>query len=284
VESGSAISVTDLHVTRGESEVLHGISCEVGHGGCRRPGNGDTVGAVFDRVTMRVADLEAAERFYRTSLAPLGIEPTRESPAGAEWDDFALAPAGASGPTRNLHVGFVAPSREHVDAFWHAGIAAGYEDDGAPGERPIYTPSYYGAFLRDPDGNSVEAVRHDDVRRGGGVDHLWIGVGDLERSAAFYEALMPRLGLRPGRRWEGGRQFRGAWATFSLLADGRAPTEGLRLAFPAPDQRAVEEFQETASRAGIVEAASPRWDTEHSRYFAGVPDVDGTVVESVFRP
>jgi hypothetical protein len=53
--------------------------------------------------------------------------------------------------TRGLHVGFCAPSREAVDAFWQAGIAAGYRDDGAPGPRPVYGPDYYGGFLLDPD-------------------------------------------------------------------------------------------------------------------------------------
>ena len=59
--------------------------------------------------------------------------------------------------TRRLHIGFAAPSREHVDAFWRAGTEAGYQDDGAPGPRPQYHADYYGAFLLDPDGNSAEA-------------------------------------------------------------------------------------------------------------------------------
>jgi catechol 2,3-dioxygenase-like lactoylglutathione lyase family enzyme len=240
---------------------------------------------VFDRVTIRVAGPEASERFYRTTLGALEIEPTRASEEGVEWDDFAVEPAGASEPpTRNLHVGFVAPSRERVDRFWRAGTNAGYEDEGPPGERPRYTRSYYGAFLRDPDGNSVEAVRHDDVRRGGNVDHLWIGVADLDAAVAFYLTLMPCLGLREGRRWDAGRQFRGAWATFSLVADGRPVTEGLRLAFPAPDEGAVEEFHAAVTWAGFAEASLPVWAPDGSRCTASVLDPEGTRVESVFRP
>ena len=53
--------------------------------------------------------------------------------------------------TTGLHIGFVAPSRAHVDAFWHAGRAGGLRDAGAPGERPDYKPDYDGAFLLDPD-------------------------------------------------------------------------------------------------------------------------------------
>lgn len=53
--------------------------------------------------------------------------------------------------TTGLHIGFVAPTRAHVDAFWHAGRAGGLLDAGAPGEQPDYKPDYDGAFLLDPD-------------------------------------------------------------------------------------------------------------------------------------
>src|ERR1700755_3636632 len=83
------------------------------------------------------------------------------------------------------------------DAFWRAGADAGYCSDGEPGPRPQYRPDYYGAFLLDPDGNSVEAVHHADLRRGHGiVDHVWIRVADLEQSAAFYRTIAPAAGLR----------------------------------------------------------------------------------------
>src|SRR5205823_8274651 len=123
--------------------------------------------------------------------------------------------------TRALHLGFMASSRERVDAAGQAAVSAGYRDDGAPGERSGYRADYYGGFLRDPDGNSVEAVHHGDTRRGGNIDHLWIGVRDLAASEAFYATIARHAGLRRGRRWEQGVQYRGAWATFSLVADGR---------------------------------------------------------------
>jgi hypothetical protein len=57
---------------------------------------------------------------------------------------------------------------------------AGYRDDGAPGERPVYRAGYYGGFVLDPDGNSVEAVWHGRAREGPEhIDHLWIRVADL---------------------------------------------------------------------------------------------------------
>jgi catechol 2,3-dioxygenase-like lactoylglutathione lyase family enzyme len=240
---------------------------------------------VFDRVTLRASDLEASVGFYRLVLGALGIEPSADG--AAAWQDFALEAADApDGATRHLHLGFVAPTREHVDGFWTAGTSAGYTDDGAPGERTIYRPDYYGAFLLDPDGNSAEAVHHGDTRRGGHIDHLWIGVRDLAASERFYETISRHAGLRPGRRWAQGVQFRGAWATFSLVADGRAPSAGLRLAFPAPDRETVDAFHAAAVQAGYAGAGPPQ-ERRHELdggYRAGVLDPDGALVESVARP
>ena len=78
-----------------------------------------------------------------------------------EWGDFSLMGAAAGEPvTRGLHIAFVAPSRARVAAFWPAGTAAGYRDDGAPGPRPRYRDDYHGAFLLDPSGHNVELVNH----------------------------------------------------------------------------------------------------------------------------
>jgi catechol 2,3-dioxygenase-like lactoylglutathione lyase family enzyme len=239
---------------------------------------------VFDHVTIRASARERSERLYSAALAQLGISPSRSDELLVAWQDFVLAAADAEHPpTRYLHVGFVAPSREAVDAFWRAGLDAGATSDGEPGERPQYTLSYYGAFLIDPDGNSVEAVSHDDVRRGGNVDHLWIGVRDLEASVRFYSTIARHTGLRDGRAWEHGRQFRGAWATFSIVADGRPPTEGLHLAFPAPDRQTVDEFHRAAVAAGYRDNGAPGQCARDGAgcYAADVLDPDGTSVESV---
>lgn len=238
---------------------------------------------MLDHLAIRVADLEESERFYATTLAVLGVETTRRTADRVEWGDFHLVAASPERPpTRHLHVGFVAPSREHIDEFWRAGTGAGYEDDGPPGERSEYTSGYYGAFLRDPDGNSAEAVRHDFVRRGGCVDHLWIRVADLDATAAFYVTTMRHTGLREGRLWPEGRQFRGAWATLSLAADGRPLTENLELAFPAPDRQVVEEFHEEAIQRGHADDGAPG-ERPGGAYAAAVLDPAGTRVESVFR-
>jgi catechol 2,3-dioxygenase-like lactoylglutathione lyase family enzyme len=239
---------------------------------------------MFDHVTIRASDRARSEHLYRTVLAELDVVPTSCGDLLVAWNDFAIVAADAQHPpTRRLHVGFVAPDREAVDAFWRAGLQAGASSDGEPGERPQYTPGYYGAFLVDPDGNSIEAVIHDDVRRGGNIDHLWIGVSDLETASRFYRTVARHTGLREGRSWEGGQQFRGAWATLSLVADGRPSTENLHLAFPAPDRRTVQDFHRAATGAGYRDNGAPGERAHyHPGYYAAfVLDPDGTNVESV---
>jgi catechol 2,3-dioxygenase-like lactoylglutathione lyase family enzyme len=242
--------------------------------------------AVFAHVTIRAEDRAASERFYRIVLGALDIEPTHGDADVIAWDDFAILAADLEHPpTRHVHLAFVAPSREYVDAFWRAGVSAGYEDTGHPGERPQYRPDYYGAFVLDPDGNSAEAVHHGDTRRGGNLDHIWIGVSDLAAADAFYRTIARHVGLREGRRWDGGVQFRGAWATFSLVHDGRPTTKQLHIAFPAPDHSTVEDFHHAAITAGYRDHGGPG---ERARYHKGyfssyVLDPDGTNVESVFH-
>ena len=145
---------------------------------------------------IRVSDREASEHFYGTVLPILGVDQTHSDEELTEWKDFGLVPASADSPaTQRLHMGFAAPSREHVDRFWQAGIEAGYRDDGPPGPRPQYSEDYYGAFLLDPDGNSAEAVHHGSLRERGLIDHLWLRVTDLEASTRFYETIAPAAGF-----------------------------------------------------------------------------------------
>jgi catechol 2,3-dioxygenase-like lactoylglutathione lyase family enzyme len=240
---------------------------------------------VFDHVTIRVSDRAASERFYKTVLLTLGIEQSHMGEHYGEWDDFSVSQAGAEKPvTRRLHVAFVAPSRAHVDEFWRAGTEAGYADDGEPGPRPQYSEDYYGAFLLDPDGSSVEAVYHGNMRTDGWIDHLWIRVADLPAARRFYETVAPFAGFRLKGEAEAPNRahFAGESGSFSVVDDG-PPTENVHLAFPAGDDETVNAFHRAATEAGYRDQGAPgERPVYHAGYYgAYVLDPDGNNVEVV---
>ena len=238
---------------------------------------------MFDHVTIRVSDRAASERFYETVMRTLGSEQTHSDEHFAEWDDFSLAATDAEHPvTRRLHIGFAAPSQQHVDEFWQAGTAGGYRDDGAPGPRPQYSDDYYGAFLLDPDGNSAEAVHHESLREGGVIDHLWIRVSDVDASTRFYETVGPAAGFRVGKELDDRTSFACVSGSFSVVA-GAEPTENVHLAFAAADNDTVDRFHRDATTAGYRDNGPPGERTVyHAGYYgAFVFDPDGNNVEVV---
>jgi len=241
---------------------------------------------VFDHVTIRVSDRAASRAFYELALGELGFERTAVGDHFDEWWDFSISQARDDRPvTRGLHVAFVARSREAVDAWWRAMTSAGYRDDGAPAERPQYHRRYYGAFVLDPDGNSVEAVFHGRRRRGEHrIDHLWIRVGHLGASRRFYETIAPLAGFRPASIHRGRFHFSGQDRTFAIVADSRT-TQNVHLAFPAADKAAVEAFHRTAVDAGYRDNGAPGERPEyHPGYYgAFVLDPDGNNVEAVYH-
>lgn len=117
---------------------------------------------MYDHIGLKVKDLDASVSFYTASLAPLGhVLCTHE-------DDYAgFGPAGAPAlwlyPTKKstgpgVHVALRAADHGAVDNFHRKGLKAGGKDNGKPGPRADYGPTYYAAFLIDPDGNNIEAV------------------------------------------------------------------------------------------------------------------------------
>jgi catechol 2,3-dioxygenase-like lactoylglutathione lyase family enzyme len=124
----------------------------------------DWTRVVFDHVKLGVSDVEASKRFYKTVLAALEIPPLWENERGAQFANLVLS--GNAEVTAPIHIGFVARSREEVDAFHGTGIDAGYRDNGPPGIRDQYSSKdaglYYAAFLLDPDGNNIEAVHRGE--------------------------------------------------------------------------------------------------------------------------
>jgi catechol 2,3-dioxygenase-like lactoylglutathione lyase family enzyme len=118
---------------------------------------------VFDHVKLPVRDAAASVAFYTRLLEPLGIPPLWESERGAQFANLVVV--SDPSPGGPIHVAFVARSREDVDSFHRAGLEAGGTDNGAPGVREQYSSDeggvYYAAFVLDPDGNNVEAVRRE---------------------------------------------------------------------------------------------------------------------------
>ena len=123
---------------------------------------------MLDHVSIGVNDVTAAGEVYDAALKPLGMARVFEMDGvaigyGVEhpilWVQSAhngeVATAG-----NGTHICFQAPTRKAVDDFFAAAIAKGATDDGAPGLRPEYSPTYYGAFILDMTGNKIEAVCH----------------------------------------------------------------------------------------------------------------------------
>ena len=126
---------------------------------------------MIDHVSVGVADLGRSGVFYNAVLEPLGYvrlfdhaRALAYGVPGARDEAFAIlaAGAGAKAAGHAWHVAFKAPSRHAVDAFHSIALRHGATDEGAPGLRPDYGPGYYAAFVRDLDGNRLEAVCHEE--------------------------------------------------------------------------------------------------------------------------
>ena len=122
---------------------------------------------MLGHLSFGVADLERSGRFYDAVMRALGQARVYEGPRsigygapGTTQDKLLLMlrPEAAAPPGPGFHLAFDAPSREAVDRFHAAALAHGGTDNGAPGPRPNYSPTYYAAFVIDPDGHHLEAV------------------------------------------------------------------------------------------------------------------------------
>lgn len=125
-------------------------------------------GRLIDHIQLVVRDLPASRRFYTAVFAVLDV-PLAGSGEDHFWADELFVSTADSEASQGVltghhHLAFQAGSREMVDAFHKAALAAGGRDNGGPGER-AYHPGYYAAFVIDPDGNNIEAVYHGAARR-----------------------------------------------------------------------------------------------------------------------
>ena len=118
---------------------------------------------IIDHIGIAIADYDRSKKFYQSVLATLGIELVVEVQGWAGFGkqgkaEFWFGPDDIK--QQPMHIAFAAETREQVDAFYQAAIAAGASDNGKPGVREIYHPHYYGAFVIDMDGHNIEAVCH----------------------------------------------------------------------------------------------------------------------------
>lgn len=122
---------------------------------------------MIDHLDLAVRDVAASRAYYAAVLAPLGFVPLLEidRPDGRHGTGFGPRSGrprffigGGQPPVGRLHFAFVAASREAVQSFHAAALAAGADDRGAPGLRPQYSPTWYAAYVSDPDGHTIEAV------------------------------------------------------------------------------------------------------------------------------
>lgn len=123
---------------------------------------------MFSHITLGTNDFEQAAAFYDAVFAALGIEQLFKLDGLAAYGmmtgpkTFIVPPfdGNAAKPGNGVHAAYLAKTRAEVDAFHAAALAHGGTDEGAPGLRPHYHPNYYGAYVRDLDGNKIQAVCH----------------------------------------------------------------------------------------------------------------------------
>lgn len=124
---------------------------------------------MIDHIDLNVSDYDAACLFYSAALAPIGATLLYVVPeeftkgvkvAGFGQDRPQFWVSGTTAQTPPIHIAFTASTRAQVDDFYTAALAAGGTDNGAPGLRPHYHETYYGAFVHDLDGNNIELVCH----------------------------------------------------------------------------------------------------------------------------
>jgi catechol 2,3-dioxygenase-like lactoylglutathione lyase family enzyme len=128
---------------------------------------------MIDHISLQCSDVPAGRAFYDAVLAPLGGERVLDFGDVIGYGvpprpEFWIGPHSTGTGFRESHVAFMAASRDAVRAFFAAAVTAGAEVLYEPRVWPEYHPAYFGAFVRDPDGNNVEAVCHGPESAGSG--------------------------------------------------------------------------------------------------------------------
>ncbi len=253
--------------------------------------------SALSAVVLGYNDFARACAFYDAALAPLGLLRVVERDDSVAYGGRGADPAAWLLPPFNglpaswgngTHVAFLAGSREAVEAFHRAGLAAGGSDEGAPGLRVHYADDYYAAYLRDPDGNKLQAVHYlgqDPAEAAGeAFSHITLGCNDLERARAFYDPVMAALGLarvideQDLSYGYGAAGSRLPWVYAHRPFDGRPATwaNGFQVNWRADSRAQVEAFHAAGLAGGGRDEGAPGLRRYAPGYYAAyLRDPDG---------
>lgn len=265
---------------------------------------------MFSHITLGTNDLARAEVFYGAVGSTLGMplqsvdhdegdlriarSDQRSTPliVCRPFDD---QPASSG---NGFHIAFMAESQEMVDKFYATALAYGGSDEGQPGLRSIYAPDYYAAYVRDPDGNKLQAVHYIDGRKTGAtgdvISHITLGHAGFEQAYCFYENLLAQLGIvdipeeaYPSLAGFGIPGYRTPIIYLQPPYDRHPPSfgNGTHVAFTAADRDAVDRFHEVALAHGGRSDGEPGLRPHYaaSYYAAYVRDQVGTKLQAVCR-
>ena len=264
---------------------------------------------MFTHFTLGTNDRQRSEAFYATVLPALGFKLVKSVETFFAYGTDQQAPPwlvinspfdGLPATWSNgFHIALRAKDESAVRVFHSAALAAGGHDEGGPGIRSDYAPDYYAAYVRDPDGNKLQAVHYRDGRTagpcGGVVSHITLGSNDLEGSRAFYEGLLPLLGIErlPAEETPGEDFAFGLAATrlpnvfLQKPFDGRPATwgNGAHVSFDASSRAAVRAFHSAALALGGSDEGEPGLRPRyHADYYAAyVRDLDGNKLQAYCR-
>jgi catechol 2,3-dioxygenase-like lactoylglutathione lyase family enzyme len=258
----------------------------------------------ISHMTFGTNDLARSKRFYDAAMGALGLKQVHAGPAfvaygraEAEFPWLWVMPPYDGLPAtwgNGTHCSFMVESRAMVEAFHAAALANGGSDEGGPGLRPRYSDSYYAAYVRDPDGNKLQALTY----RGEGevepypqvFSHITLGTNDRARSKVFYDAVMAPLGLRVIDEDEMAWGYGVAGEDFPVLYthetfDGRPATwgNGSHVALLAPSRGAVAAFHEAGLAQGGLDEGAPGLRPHYGENYFGayLRDLDGNKLQAV---
>ena len=198
-----------------------------------------------------------------------------------------------------FHIAWMAADKAAVEAFHAAALAHGGTDEGAPGYRVAYSPDYYGAYVRDPDGNKLQAVFYENGRKAGPggtvLSHVTLPVDDLAAGLAFYEPVFASLGVdrlpsgeTPGEDYAFSRDGADLPVIYVQRPfDGRpaAHGNGQHVSFFAQTSTEVDQFYEIALRLGGRDDGPPGVRPTYTQpyYAAYIRDPFGTKIQAVCK-